>query len=234
MIEMELVNPLNTQSKCNRDGVCFLGEVEDLITYAALTSHFQVTQGRVLVDSNYTDKWLRFTIDDKELYVAKGPINNYITWTHLYSKGLVYGVNNNGSNPLSPPVNQLRTITIDNKTYKCRLLKTAPEPGDTYVGSNLTYDSQGTHNSEWNRLFYPIVIDDNNIVSYTGAKLAKYTSTQLGQLNGACPLSWCQESVSSDLTQRVLRGNPASFLAWNSPGFDYSLYGWRPVLELIQ
>lgn len=85
----------------------FLGETNSLITYANLSTHFDVTEG-TLNTTSQANRWLHFTLDDKELYVSKVAIRNNITWDHLYSKGLVYGTNNTGLNPTGTPTNLLR------------------------------------------------------------------------------------------------------------------------------
>src|SRR5690606_20648235 len=99
----------------------------------------------------------------------------------LYALGLVYGVDDVGAFPRGTPTNQLRTITIRGKTYKCRLARGSNS--DPYPINEIGNDPPESQNSEWSRLFYPITSDDPNITSYTGIKLAEYTMNDL-QLDG--------------------------------------------------
>lgn len=209
----------------------FHGEVNDLIPYSDLSSYFNVTQG-TLMSGTEINKWLHFTLDDKELYVSKVAIRNRISWNYLYSLGLVYGTDDNGRYPSGTFTNQYRTITLNGRLYKCRLLKGVDT--DFFFLPN-TYYVEGSHNSEWSRLFYPLVTDDSYLnSSYTGIKYPIYTNAELGMLSGDARLSWCQERPSAYANSRVRRGGESvTHLNWNEYSASSALFGWRACLEAV-
>lgn len=217
----------------------FLGELDStFLTYSTLSNYFNVTEGAINTTAQ-ANKWLHFQLEGVELVVSKVAVRNYITWDHLYSKGLVYGVDGDGSSPTGTPTNQLKTITIQGKTYKVRLLKGADPGNDPFPISTTGYDLVGTQQSEWSRLFYPIVIDDPNAKSYTGPRLANYTEADLqmrwiNEVQTPGSFAWCQEKHPGSGTRRVLRGYLGpSYLDRSNSSVDTSPYGWWVCLELI-
>ena len=209
------------------DGVGFLGEqsVTGFINGTALASAIGLTAG---IAQHSNEPWLHFILDDVELYVAKKPYRHSVSWDHINAATVVFGS---------------KTVTIDNKTYKVRLLKSAT--GDRYTGGSSGYDPVGTYDSEWNRLFYPIHsgnhistanpspvsgegIQFGTLAQYTDADLVVHSSAGNGNR------SWCQETPSGNTGARVARGlNGISHLNWLLASSVDSSRGWRPVLELV-
>lgn len=225
--------------------VQFHGERDDLITYSEFSNQLEVAQG-TLNNTDQKDKWLSFTLDDKELIVSKVAIRYDISWNHLYSRGLVYGSNDNGLCPAGNPKNQCRTITLEGKTYKVRLLKGTTQqslPNSYRDHMNYYRKVEGNYSlvdrSEWSRLFYPIVIDDPDLSFYTGPRLANYTVADLqmrwidtSQTPGS--LNWCQEHIRAIDTSCVVRGyNGPSGLYWYTSSSVYTSHGWRACIERI-
>ncbi len=117
----------------------FIREVpaSEFITGAALASQIGLTAGT----SQHSDAgWLHFELDGKTLYVAKKPYRHSASWDQINARGAVFGT---------------KTVVINGKTYKVRLLKSVAS-GDMYTGSDVVYDPVEAYGSEWNRLFYPI------------------------------------------------------------------------------
>ena len=211
-------------------GVEFIGEqpVTGFINGTALASRIGLTVGIAQHDN---EPWLHFVLDGKTLYVAKKPYRHSVTWSSINNAGAVFGT---------------KTVTINKKTYKVRLLKTIAS-GDIviYRGSRLVYDPVEAYDSEWNRLMYPIHsgkhIDTGNPPSVSGegiqfGTLAQYTDTDLllHRDAGDGSYSWCQETRSGGPTNRVARGyEGVSYLSWHAVSPVYSFTGWRPVLELV-
>lgn len=225
--------------------VIFHGERDDLISYADLSDYFGVVEGS-LNDTDGKDKWLSFILDGKELLVSKVPIRNNVSWDHLYSLGLVYGTDDDGMllSWSTTPTNQLRTITLNGEIYKVRLIKgltvdVLPVDMDGLVNYYRTvYGQYNTiDNSEWSRLFYPIVTDDPNMVIHVAPRLANYSMDDLQmswEMNRGSA-TWCQEGAVSTVTNyRILRGyDGPSILSWSDCSGVRADYGWRPVLEII-
>ena len=208
----------------------FIREVpaSEFITGAALASQIGLTAGT----SQHSDAgWLHFELDGKTLYVAKKPYRHSVSWNQINAADAVFGT---------------RTVVINGKTYKVRLLKSSPASGTMYTGSSAVFDPVEAYGSEWNRLMYPIHstvhIDPDNPTPVSGeglhfGTLAQYTDTDLVVHNttGNGSYSWCQESISSSSTARVIRGySGVSRLVWGTASFDGSFIGWRPVLELVE
>lgn len=181
------------------------------ISYADLTSLVGVTQGTAI---NEGAGWLRFEMDGVELIVAKKNIRDSISWIDLSGNECIYGNT---------------VVDINGSKYRLRLLKGADED-PTSVAHNTSY-AEGTHNSEWSRLFYPIVNDDSNIVGLDIS--APYRSVDLDMSANRCR-SWCQETSSTSPGRKIYRGGygPSSFYSYSGSSNESS-YGWRPCLELI-
>lgn len=186
---------------------------EQFASYEEVTSLAGVTQGTLI---NEGSGWLRFDYEGTELIVAKKTMRHSISWDHLNSVGCVFGS---------------KVITILGNQYKVRLLTGA----DTDPSVDATgYYVEGTHNSEWSHLFYPLITDDSYVnAGYTGYKDPRYTMSQL-QMNTK-PYSWCQETHQNNPANRVIRGYTASsyLAAMTSSSNNYDFLGWRPCLELV-
>lgn len=235
---MSIEQMLGLHRKEKHTGLDFLGELDStFLTYADLCDHFGVEKTNMNATAQ-ANKWLHFKRDGVELITSKVSVRGNITWGYLYSKGLVYGVNGFGRYPVGLNTNQYRTITISGRVYKCRLMTGADtDPSTSSVGLDIV----GTRNSEWSALFYPIIIDDPNIVSYTGPKLANYTDAELQMTfinNTATPgtYAWCQEKHPRDTftNARVQRGRyGAAQMNLNEYNATHANFGWRPILELV-
>ena len=205
----------------------FLGEVgvTDFIDGLALATQIGLTAGTA---QHSNEPWLHFILDDVELYVAKKPYRHSLSWNQINAAGAVFGS---------------RTVVINGREYKVRLLKSAVG-GDVYTGSN-GYDPVGVYDSEWNRIMYPIHstehTDTNNPSPVSGegirfSSLAQYTDTDLVvyYTAGNGSYNWCQETPSADSTRRAHRGGTGvSYLAWTAASHVERHFGWRPVLELV-
>src|SRR5690554_6312526 len=111
----------------------FLGEI-DLISYADISTLSGVTQGTL---HNEGSGWLRFDYGGTELIISKKTIRYNITWDHIHTQGCVFGT---------------KIITINGSQYKVRLLKGA-DHNPTQLTLEYGYFIEGSHNSEWSRLF---------------------------------------------------------------------------------
>lgn len=191
----------------------FIGELSNaqFISYVNLSSLVGISAGTL---HNEGSGWLRFIMDGVELIVAKKTIRHSIRWDAINSANCVYGN---------------KSITINGKLYKVRLLTGADE-NPTPLGNG--YYLKGTHNSEFSRLFYPLVKDDTRLPSIN--PLAPYTQVELSMSSGNGRATWCQETSTSSASQRVIRGSTASSnFTTHTSSFSTAYYGWRACLELI-
>jgi len=192
----------------------FYGEVasSDLIDGNGLASLVGLSAG---ISQYSTIGWLKFAYQDKIVYVAKKPIRYYLSWEALYNLGLVYGTDDYGIVPLSTPVNQYTTVTIDTHTYVVRLMKLFDEDPviDATIGGDVTALLGGLVN-DWGL--------------YTEDEI-----TVPGTANGDAP--WAQETPDSNTNNRYLNtsGRIDSFTTKGST-YATSYAGWRPVLELVE
>jgi hypothetical protein len=207
--------------------VIYYGEVpaSEFFTGAELSTLLGVTQGTL---QNSTTDWFKFGLGDKTLFIPKQTFRHSISWDHIYSRGLVYGTDDNGLAPTGTPTNQLRVVSKDGFNYKVRLIRgSSIDPHNGTSGTNLAI-SQG---SEWNELMYRVSSANPN---GTGENFAMYTDAQLNITSGNGTYIWCQEQYSVGSTSRVFRGsNSVGYLSNNTSSFTGSSRGWRPALELI-
>ena len=205
----------------------YYGEVaaSAFFTGDELASLLNVTQGNL---QNSDTDWFKFSIDEKTLFVPKQTIRSHISWDHLYSRGLVYGTDDNGVAPTGTPTNQLRIVSKEGFDYKVRLLTGASnDPHDGTFG----YDIAGSQCSEWNELMYRVSTSNPN---GTENNFAMYTDGQLNITSGNGTYSWAQEQYSAGSPYRVIRGNfSITFWDGTTSSSTSTNRGWRPVLELI-
>ena len=205
-------------------GVEFLGEVgvAGFINGEELATRIGLTAGT----AQHSDSpWLHFVLDGKTLYVAKKPYRHTVSWEHIDKQGAVFGT---------------KTVDINDKTYKVRLLKSVAT-GDVYTGGNNgVFDPIQAYGSEWNRLMYSVHSGEhtnaNNPSPRSGeglyfGTLAQYTDADANYNT----FSWCQETFSTYPTTRVYRGlRGVSYLNWILASHAATSNGWRPVLELVE
>lgn len=208
----------------------FFGEASasELISGTDLASMVGISEGS---SQNSTAGWLKFAYKGKILFVAKKPFRNNISWDGIDSANAVYGG---------------KTVEIDDLTYKIRLMKGALTDPCEYKDPD-----RGAHGSEWNRLMLPIheqAIDDswdypdyveNDIPVWShnlgNGSQGMYNDSDLVVGTGFGRNSWCQETSKDNSNRRVYRGeNGVSYSYAYTSSNRTIVYGWRPVLELVQ
>ena len=152
--------------------VDYYGEVSasDFFTGDELSTLLGVTQGEL---QNSNTDWFKFGLHGGIIFIPKQSIRHTITWDHLYSRGLVYGTDDNGITPTGTPTNQLRIVTKNGFKYKVRLIRgSSIDPHNGTNGTKLVI----TQCSEWNELMYRVSTDNPN---GTSENFAMYSDTQL-------------------------------------------------------
>ena len=217
----------------------FFGEVSsnELITGDDLATQLGITQGT----SQYsTEPWLKFALDDEIIYVPKKPLRHSISWEHIYQAGAVYGTDDFGNNPSGGDRLQDARVTIDGFEFKVTLLKGA--------NSDPTADESGfdiplTHNSEWNRLMYPIHsgvhtrADNPSSPSTPYNQWASYSDSDIlvHRDFGNGSYNWTQETHGGSDSYRLRRGYIGVTVVYRTTTtYASSDYGWRPALRLVR
>lgn len=191
----------------------WFGEVsaEDFITGDALAAQIGLTAG---IAFNSDAGWLKFSLENRTLYVAKRPFRYNLMGNDLYYLGVVYG--------------NLQ-ITVSGKRYKVRLLKgrgdglttTTPEGNDT----------ESTWGSEWNRLMYHVSASPNGgAMTSEGISVgdwAQFSDEELGAV-GYGSRTLCQERATTTIFIRRM----AAIQRITNANINVA-NGWRPCLELV-
>lgn len=155
----------------------------------------------------YNDtEWFKFAYKGKTLFFSSRILRHTLSFTELESKGLIAG----------------RTVTIGGKQYKVRVPSGGNFGGDPTV-------------NDWDPLMYRICP-----TAPAPGGLQKWDNISADHINSADPGStikaatFCSNVYTYNTNNRVVRGNPGleNYNQVNQ-GDRYSLYGWRPVLELI-
>lgn len=214
----------------------FFGEVpaSELITGDALASECGISQG---TSQHSTAGWLKFAYKGEIQFVAKKPIRHSISWDAINTANCVYG----GSED--------RTVVIGGLTYRVRLMRALEPTNDPKTTVSAT-SGVINHYSEWNRLMCQIHEQaiggswdyPNNIENDIGllehnlgnGTQGMYNDTDLGVKSGNGRFSWCQE-MSTSASLRLHRGSTGvSHSNSNTSSNTTSIYGWRPVLRLVE
>lgn len=198
----------------------FLGEVTqaDFISFTDLAANIGLSAGTAI---NGTAPWLKFNLDTKTIYYPKMAARYSLSWLDINNVGAVDGS---------------LTININGFSYKVRLMKTSTTNPIDFT-SGVYKDPVESHGSEWNRLMYRVC--EVNPTSQVGDNWALYTVDELGLNTGDYGYrAHMQETLKSDPTRTFNRGYHNGNII---DGFsDYpnttasNMYGWRPVLELIE
>jgi len=227
----------------------WFGEVSaaNLFTGDELASILGVTEG---VSQNSAAGWLKFASNGKVLFVAKQALRYSISWDHIYSRGLVYGTDDTGKAPRGTLVNQRTTVTVGGNEYIVRLLTGAesdpfPESDPLFFTADMV-DMDVGGGSEWNDLIYRVHVDiptsdgtdgmraDRHGGPQVGDNWTNYSDADLNVAVGNGRYTWCQEQSDTTSFYRVFRGNnDVAYFTRGNADNTHSLYGWRPVLELV-
>lgn len=201
----------------------FFGEIpaSEFITGDKLAEHFGFTAGTA---QNSDVNWLKFACDGETLFVPKQTFRYNLSWDQINASNLVFGD---------------RVIEVQGDLYQVRLLKGAAS--DPISGGLGLHDPEQSWSSEWNRLFYPLVPNPTSTpthpISQEGIQYgewADYTEADLldNSTGGNGSRTWCQESGG---TSRVWRGGfGVSYFSLSTSSVASSVFGWRPVLQLLR
>ena len=163
-------------------------------------------------------QWIKIKDGDKTLLICDRVILVNCSWDDLNSAGYITG----------------KTVTISGAKYKCRSLT----GGSTYRGSDA-YAGGSPTNNEWDRF-----ITREEVITGLPAPVSSDLDTTLNatDLNSAHNkvwnwmgvYSWCQETYSSNASDRADRGY-YSARCWSNYSASYRLpyLGFRPVLEVL-
>jgi len=204
----------------------FLGEVpsNEFINGESLANHIGLTDG---VLCNIDTPWLKFLLDGNIIYVPMKPLMHSVSWDAIDECGAVFE-------------NEGAMIDIGSNTYDITLLRGLD--ASKFDSDVYGYDVSLTHNSEWNRLMYPIHIGSgyqSAAYSLTPSvpfnEWASYTDDDLVVDYGAGDgsYSWVQETQNTDTTESFSRGYiGVTYVNSYTTTFAPSNYGWRPALRL--
>ncbi len=164
-------------------------------------------------------QWVKIKDGDKTLLICDRVILVNVTWNDLNSAGWIFG----------------KEVTIDGAKYKLRSLT----GGSNYRNTSDAYAGGTPTNNEWDRFITreevitglpaPVSSDlDSNLNS------TDFSSTHNALWNWAGVYTWCQETYSSNTSNRAFRGcYSARSWDYTYATFSYSYVGFRPVLEIL-
>jgi len=206
----------------------FLGEVpsNEFIDGGTLANHIGLTEG---VLCNADTPWLKFLLDERIIYVPMKPLIHTITWDTINESGAVFE-------------NEGVRINIGGKIYDVTLLRGANVNSVDTVTDDTGFDLSFTHNSEWNRLMYPIhsgIHTNTSNPSYPSIPYAQWATYSDEDLliehgGGVASVSWTQETPNNSVFERLVRGGFGVAGVGSSPNtYTNSSISWRPTLRLI-
>lgn len=219
----------------------YFGEVssETLFRGDDLALELGVDQG---VLQNEDAGWLKFARHGQIIYIAKRSFMHTVSWDHLYSRGIVYGTDDNGLYPRGTPTNQYTAVEKEGFEYVVGLMTgAASDPIDASLREETYSSTLGLGaGSEWNELIYRVHQDiptaPNGLIFDGGAQFGEnwnaFTDTDLN-ITGNGRWKWMQETSSESTSNRVRRGGDrlSGFNRSTASGTHASL-GWCPRLVL--
>lgn len=214
--------------------------------------------GHTLPAGSASQQWAKVAHKGKILFVPIGLAFGATTWQQVYSQGLVYGTDDDGPEAAITAnggigVNQLKTFTKDNFTYKVRCLNGLPDNGIfNWAGTESTDpDLEG---SEYNQVALRLAYGAYG--NQLGSSVTGLTSTAIHGNSEVQSGTLCQGIVANSAVMRSMRRR--QYYRW-SDGHNYTVYfdmpggaitmpfgsasragfggsvhaNWRPVLELV-
>lgn len=162
-------------------------------------------------------QWHKIEDGNKTLYICDRVILVYVSWINLSDQGYITG----------------KTVTIDGKKYKCRLIT----GGDNFRNISDAYAGGTPIDNEWDRF----ITNEENVPGLPVPAASDLDSTKAAAdqtgvhnqfWNWFGVYSWCQEIFPDSPTTRVYRGYPsARYWGASSRSVTAATFGFRPVLE---
>lgn len=202
----------------------FFGELseEELFSASELSALTEVMQG-TLNESKLT--WLKYSYQERILFIPRVPIRRNVSWFGLYTKGVVYGTDDDGPLLREGPANQYRVVQKDDHRFMVRLLTGDEDLITGLTGSGVDPTTEPT-DVEWTQLLYSSV--SKAIASKPPSRFPTYPENSFGL---SATGDWVREQ-SADLSQSLVRGASSQIDRFNLLNV-LGLANWRPVLELI-
>ncbi|WP_199222365.1 MULTISPECIES: hypothetical protein [unclassified Geobacillus] len=167
----------------------------------------------------YKIQWREVNDGSKKLLISDRVLLVNVSWDDLNAQGLIFG----------------KTITIDGKQYKLRVLT----GGSNYRSGKDAYSGGSPSNNEWDRII-------TNEAGFSGLPVPSATDLDTSQnstdFNSAHNQfwnwfyidSWAQEAYTGNSAYRAVRGDDsARHWGYSSSDLRYPYVGWRPVLEVL-
>ena len=210
------------------NGVRFIGEknvdgfkVTEAKEDQNLNTHLQSLLGQFSIFRINDDvNWLVFSDNGIEKLIPKKPLCFGVPWGFIKIKGLIDGS---------------KTITIDGKTYKIRLMKAYNDKFDVNKGNfnNNSKDGSPEKGSEWNRMILPLIGVDGE-EKYNNSSYGRFEEETKVFVEKNMPkianYSWGDdfggENKKASPFERYA-GNGVSRMMWNVSRFNNSNYAYR-------
>lgn len=201
----------------------YFGEVpaDELFTLEELRRQTNFWDGG---DITQNITWIKLFLSGKILYIPTAAVASPVSWSQLYAKGLVYGVDGPGAVPDTPAVNQLVYITKDTFSFKVRCLKTQVDDPASHGGLETIATSPNLKAAEWGRIISALISPRQN--GYDGYNWNLYPSG-----------SWLLYGTGLAISQNTRAGLASQNLGMHNTQVGLvnktlAGYRWFPALEL--
>lgn len=170
-----------------------------------------------------TNYWDKFIFRGKILYYPQLHLSTSVSWTQLYSLGLIYGVDGPGKPFTQTPVNQNTIVSKGNFDFRVRSMRTNNSKDFSYVAINQPDFNVSEVSMLQRGIYFGATLPNEGIYG-----LNSYPGTAF--TNG-----------SSTIRMTYMESNGTSCISTTAGGlytFTEQAIGtaiaWRPVLELVQ
>lgn len=209
------------------------------ININALRTAVNFLTGTVLTVS---PKWHKFVRNGKVIYLPEQCSVQNVSWTQLYTAGLVFGSNDNGPyNANAGNVNQNAQVTIGADTYRVRLMRGYNDDYNVFPSTTNVAEPTETFTCEYDDLMYPLSLWVPAVQRM--ANQANLTLTQQGFAGAVTNygILMQEKCVNAAGTQPLVRGSGVTGTRDGltrrniTPNALASATAcWWPVLELIE
>ncbi|UOL48783.1 hypothetical protein [Pseudomonas phage Astolliot] len=195
--------------------------VSDLVTIEQIEALATVALPGTATNRTVTNLWVKYSFNNKILYIPKRTVRGGLNWNDIYKAGFVYGTDNNGLYPgVNTPTNQLKIVEKLDSTgktwrFKIRLISVvAADPTSLWGTTDAV-----TRNSEFAKLVERTM--PSNGVDVVWASYGLFGGV-IGQSTWSAATEY---SVQAGVNSNAYSRQQIQKVANSS---------WLPVLELIQ
>jgi hypothetical protein len=179
--------------------------------------------------------WHKYVRNGKVYFVPNTALGQTVTWTQIYSAGIMFGVSGPGNHQNgATPTDQRKTVVIGPDTFIVRCMKGYSDDVTRLV-PNAAATEPAEYPNEWNDFIYPIIKYVPTAQRIVNVASQDAVTSFPGPQNGYTGMAIQEQSdhASLKVVRRGQAGETRASVTARSCNTDAYYCSWWPVLELV-